>query len=94
MVKSPSLERRLTKWNFSYNVYTDLFQVYDRRVLALPNEKLKNKKFDDLTLLYDKSSKDLLLIEVSNAYQLLGDIENMPKKDIIQSIMQYMEAHD
>lgn len=88
-----SLQKTMASWKISYNPYIDLFQIYDRAVFALPNDKLKSKSIGSIKLVYSKSSHAPLLAEVQNAYEYLGDIDNMSKQAIIQSIVGYIEHH-
>jgi len=83
----------LKTWQISYNPYTDLFQMFNERVFKTPNNRLKEVKRGDATLLYLRNNNRPMLVQLNNAYTYLGDIDNMSKEDIIKTIIGYVKNH-
>ena len=83
----------LKTWKITYNPYTDLFQIYEERVFHMPDSEIASKSKGVAKLLYDKKTHSPLLIEFSNAYEHLGDIDNMSKESIIQGVIGYVRSH-
>lgn len=82
----------LQNWQISYNPYIDLFQVFSEVAFHTPDTQISKDNIGDATLLYLTSGHKLILIEFRNAYSHVGDIDNMSKSDIIQSVIGYL--HD
>lgn len=73
----------MKSWVISYNPYTDVFQFYDSRVID-KRLKLNNKVLNGWKVAY--YHEDPVFVEVANTYEQIGDIETMPKEDIIKKV--------
>lgn len=81
-----TIQNLLKTWYVSYDPYTDLFQMYDGRVFELPKNHLMEKNSGNVKLLYSKDSSKPLLIEIKNAYNQLGDVDDLEKSEIINKV--------
>lgn len=85
--------KSLSNWKISYNPYSDLFQIFNDTIFKTPDKDLKTEKRGFAVLFYTKDSNKPLMVEFTHAYKYLGDIDNMDKKHIIQSVIGYIDNH-
>lgn len=88
-----TLAKELKTWKISYNPYIDLFQIFTEQAFYIPEKKVSTQHKGSATLLFNKANERLLLIELKNAYDVLGDVDNMSKADIIDRVIGYVENY-
>ena len=81
-----TIRNLLKTWYVAYDPYTDLFQMYDGKVFDLPKNNLIEKSLENIRLVYSKNSSRPLLIEIKNAYNQLGDVDNLEKNEVINLV--------
>jgi len=84
---NPTLSNQLKNWHIAYNPYTDIFQMYDGTALKTDKSKFNKTALKHGYLYCEKTTNKPLFVEFKNAYDYLGDIENMDKKHIIQKVI-------
>ena len=93
-MEKTNFKNLIKSWYISYNPYSDLFQIYDGVAFETPKEKLIEKKNNHVRILIDKNSLLPILLEIDHAYDILGtDINSLPKSDIINLVMPYIQKY-
>jgi len=81
-------------WYVSYDVYSDLLQIYDDDVFKLPNDELKEERTNNIRVIFNKESSSPLLFEVKKAYEVLGtNVDSLPKPVIIKLVEPYFSKY-
>lgn len=85
--------KSLKDWSISYNEYTDILQIYRNQILHIPKKNLSSKRINSIYILCDKSSDLIYLVELKEAHEKIGDIDKMPKRDIIKDVKGYISNY-
>lgn len=87
-------KNNFTKWDVSYDPYTDLFQMHKGNVFKLPSNKLSEKQINGMRFLYEKPHARPVLIEINQAYDRFGrDVSDMEKRDIVKMVEPMVEPY-
>lgn len=76
-------------WFVSYNPYTDIFQMYDDKSLSIDRGNFKVISLRAASIYADRNNKPHVIV-LDNAFEKLGDIENMRKESIIEKVTGYL----
>lgn len=89
-----TIQNLTQNWYISYDIYSDLLQVYDDSVFRLPHKDLEEKRVKNLRVILYKKNLSPLLFEVKKAYDVLGtNIDSLAKPDIIKLIEPYFSKY-
>ena len=88
------LNKRLFSWFISYDVYTDIFQMFDEQIYHVKSDSLYEKDFKRWKFVFEKSKNEPLLIEIPNGYHFFGkDANAMLKSEIINKLSPVLESY-
>lgn len=89
-----NIKNLLSNWYITYNPYSDIFQIYDNNAFTTPKEKMLKNGEGKICVWIDKQSSDPILLEIKNAYDVLGvDIDSLKKTDIIDIVEPYIRQY-
>ena len=89
-----TIQNLTQNWYISYDIYSDLLQIYDDNVFRLSDKDLDEKNTKELRVVFYKKDSSPLLFEVKRAYEVLGvNIDSLSKPDIIKLIEPYFSKY-
>ena len=77
-------------WNVNYSTYVDNLQVFKKEVYSKRSTDLINRKFNNYTVVCDRDTLEPVLIEIKQASDHIGELDNLSQVDIIKSVERYI----
>lgn len=90
-----NLIRFAKDWYISYDIYTDVFQMYNDIVMKQDRSDFFLDRDDDLTVVFSKLSSEPVLFEIKNLYNKVKvDVNTLTKSEIISLIEPFINQYE
>lgn len=82
-----NFKKQLKTWYTNYNAYTDILQIYSDKAFQLGKDATVDKKYDNLTIVFERSTKLPVLFEFKNLYATLNiDPEEVSQDKLLDAL--------
>ena len=88
-----NLKDLIASWDIAYSPFTDLLQVRDPRVMGIDNQDIVTEDRGNATVAFEKQEHTPLMIQLSRAYECIGEIEDIPKEEMFGNLIEYLKVH-